>query len=108
MRHTAVILVALGLVTTYAGAQVMVAPPAQVALSDGGVPQAKEIRGKIKALDRANKSVTLEDGTTLTIPKAVKVTPTALQKGAMVTANYEVQDGQKVIISLEVWQLPKF
>ena len=83
-------------------------PPAQVALSDGGVPQAKEIRGKIKALDRAKKSVTLEDGTTLTIPKAVKVTPTALQKGAMVTANYEVQDGQKVIISLEVWQLPKF
>jgi uncharacterized protein DUF1344 len=108
MRHFAVILVALGLAGADAGAQVMVAPLTQVALSDSGVPQAKEIQGRIKALDRANKTVTLEDGTTLTIPKAVKVTPTALQKGAMVTANYEVQDGQRVIITLEVWPPSKF
>jgi hypothetical protein len=39
----------------------------------------------------------------LKFPKAVKLTPKALQEGAMVTANYEVQDGQKLIIALEVW-----
>jgi hypothetical protein len=108
MRHTAVILVAFGVAGTYACGQVMVASPTQAALSDSGLPEAKEIQGKLKRLDRAKKVVTFEDGITLAIPESVKITPTALQKGAMVTANYEVQDGQKVIITLDVWQPPKF
>ena len=103
MRYTVVMLLALGLAGEHAGAQVMPASPAPVALSDSGVPQAKDIQGKVKALDRAKKTVTLEDGTTLTIPTAVQVMPMALQTGAIITANYEVQDGQKVIIALDVW-----
>ncbi|HSB68318.1 MAG TPA: DUF1344 domain-containing protein [Candidatus Methylomirabilis sp.] len=103
MRQAILALVFLGLPGASAGAQMLPAPPAQVTLSDGGLPQAKAIQGTIKALDRAQKTLTLEDGTALTIPEAVKVTPGTLRKGAEVTAAYEEQDGLKVIIALDVW-----
>jgi hypothetical protein len=49
-------------------------PLAQVAPSDSVAPQAKELQGKVKILDRFEKTVTLEDGTKRMIPKSVKVT----------------------------------
>jgi hypothetical protein len=65
-------------------------------------PEAKEIQGTIKSVDRTKKTLTLEDGTTLTIPASVKVAPDALKQGAKVSATYEEQAGQRVVTSLHV------
>ena len=65
-------------------------------------PEAKEIQGTIKSVDRTKKILTLEDGTTLAIPASVKVAPDALKKGAKVSATYEEQGGQRVVTSLHV------
>jgi len=65
-------------------------------------PEAKEIQGTIKSVDRTKKTVTLEDGTTLAIPASVKVTPDALKEGAKVNATYVEQGGQRVVTSLKV------
>jgi Cu/Ag efflux protein CusF len=84
-------------------------PPAQnrpSAMEKAPLPstmsEAKEIEGTIQSVDRAKKTLTLEDGTTLTIPSAVQVAPNALKKGAKVRATYEEQDGKRVVTSLHV------
>jgi Protein of unknown function (DUF1344) len=102
MRHVVIVLVTLILTGAYAGAQITPAPSAQAVSSDSEIPQAQAVQGKIKALDRAKKTLTLEDGTTLTFPEYVKVTPVALRKGAMIRATYEEQGGQKLVTSIEV------
>lgn len=75
----------------------MQSPPAQPGATD-----AKEIQGTIKSFDRAKSTLTLEDGTTLTVPRSVQVAPSALKKGAKLSAKYEEQDGKKVVTSLRV------
>ena len=45
--------------------------------------------------------MTLDDGTTLTIPNSVKVAPNTL-KGAKVNATYEEKGGKRVVTSLRV------
>jgi len=65
-------------------------------------PEAKEIQGTIKSVDRTKKTLTLEDGTTLAIPATVNVAPDALKKGAKVNATYVEQGGQRVVTSLQV------
>lgn len=108
MRQAFTILVTLSMAGTYAWAQTMpttpnpVGPPAQVAPSDSVAPQAKEVQGKVKSLDRLRKTVTLEDGTKLLIPESIKITAGSLKKGAMVIATYEERDGQKVVTSILV------
>jgi hypothetical protein len=62
----------------------------------------KEVEGKIKTMDTSGKSVTLEDGTTLTIPDSLKAARGALREGAMVKATYEDRGGEKVVTSIEV------
>jgi Cu/Ag efflux protein CusF len=105
MKHVMVTLVGLALTGTYAGAQMTpapLAPPAQVSPSDFAMPQAQAVQGKIRTLDRVKKTLTLEDGTKLTFPEYVKVTPAALKRGAMISAIYEEQGGQKLVTSIEV------
>lgn len=102
MRQAVLVLVILLLSGGYAGAQIASAPSAQVVSTDFEVPQAQAVQGKIKALDRVTKTLTLEDGTTLTFGKYVKVTPAALRKGALIRATYEEQGGQKLVTSIEV------
>lgn len=103
MRQVFTVLVALSMAGSYAWAQTtpstpdQAGPPAQVAPSDSGAPEAKEVQGKVKSLDRSNK-----DGTKLMIPESIKVTPGALKKGAMIIATYEEKDGQKVVTSILV------
>lgn len=108
MRQAFTILVTLSMVGTYAWAQTMPTAPnpvgsqAHVAPSDSVAPQAKEVQGKVRSLDRSRKTVTLEDGTKLTIPESIKITSGSLKKGAMVIATYEEKDGQKVVTSILV------
>ena len=62
----------------------------------------KTIEGKVMAVDPSGKSVTLDDGTKLTIPESVKFSKADLKPGAAVKAAYEEKDGQKVLTHLEI------
>lgn len=78
-------------------------PPAmEKAPAQSTMPEAKEIQGTIRSVDRTKKTLTLEDGTRLAIPASVSVAPDALKKGTRVSATYEEKGGQKVVTSLHV------
>jgi len=71
--------------------------PAQPRMSNN-----EAIEGKIKSLDKSGESVTLEDGTTLTIPDSLKAARAILKEGAMLRATYQEKRGEKVATSLDV------
>jgi Cu/Ag efflux protein CusF len=107
MNRMMTTLIALAMVGSSAWAQMTPptqnqAPATDKAPAQSTMSEAKEILGTIKSVDEAKKTVTLEDGTTLTIPRSVKVAPTALKKGAKVSAKYEEQDGKRVVTTLRV------
>lgn len=62
----------------------------------------RQIEGPIKSVDPAGRLVILADGTELTLPATTSLPPGALMKGDIVKASYEVQGGQKVVMSLEL------
>ena len=76
-------------------------PPA-MGPAQPAAPMAKDVQGKIKTMDGSGKSVTLEDGTKLTIPESLRAARGGLKKGAMVKATYEEKGGDKVVTSIEV------
>ena len=105
MRQAIVALAILVLFGAYAGAQMtpsQPSSPAPVATSDSVIPEAQTVWGRVKALDGQKKTLTLEDGTKLTFPQNVKVTPVTLKEGAIVKAVFEEQGGLKVVTSIEV------
>jgi hypothetical protein len=63
-------------------------------------PAQKQIEGKVKHVHLAMQSVTLDDGTTLTIADRLRLRE--LAPGAMIRAAYEERHGEKFVISLEV------
>lgn len=63
---------------------------------------AAEVQGKIKSVDPSGRMVTLDDGTMLTIPPALKIEKQSLKPGANVKATYTEKDGQKVATALMV------
>ena len=60
----------------------------------------QRVEGTIKSV-RGN-TVTLEDGTELSIPSSVKVTKAQLKPGAQISAEYEERAGQKVAKSIQI------
>jgi len=67
-----------------------------------GVAVAGEVEGKIKSIDPATRSITLENGTHLMIPTGTVVEDhRLLQPGAEIRASFEEKDGQKVLKTLE-------
>jgi Cu/Ag efflux protein CusF len=65
------------------------------------IVSAADVQGKVKKWDAATQTITLEDGTQLTVPATVKESA-QLKEGAMVKASYEEKDGKKVISKIEV------
>jgi hypothetical protein len=61
-----------------------------------------EIQGKVKMWDSASNTLTLEDGTQISVPADVKVERDQLKAGANVKASYDDKDGKKTATSLEV------
>jgi hypothetical protein len=61
-----------------------------------------EIRGKVKSWDQSTNTLTLEDGTQISVPADVKVARDQLRTGANVKASYDDRDGMKTATSLEV------
>jgi hypothetical protein len=60
-----------------------------------------EIEGKVKSYDKATNTLTLEDGTQITVPASVKVDE-KVKAGAMVKAAFEEKDGKKTATAIEV------
>ncbi len=60
----------------------------------------KRVEGTIKSVQ--GSIVTLDDGTTLSIPSSVKVSRDQLKPGAMIVAEYEERGGQKVAKSVQI------
>jgi Cu/Ag efflux protein CusF len=61
-----------------------------------------EVQGKVKMWDAASNTLTLEDGTQISVPADVKVERDQLKAGANVKASYDDKDGKKTATSLEV------
>ena len=60
--------------------------------------QPTAVQGRIKSLDRSSNTMTLEDGTTLTIPESIGAT--GLVEGTRVIVTYKADGGQKVVTSV--------
>jgi Cu/Ag efflux protein CusF len=58
---------------------------------------AEEKQGKVKSIDRASQSFTLEDGTQLSVSDG---TLSELQPGEQVRAAYEVKGGKNLVIEM--------
>ena len=69
------------------------ASPAQEA------PKDKQVEGTIKMV--RGSTVTLEDGTQLSIPASVRVAQD-LKPGAQISAEYEERGGQKIATSIQI------
>ena len=62
---------------------------------------AQQVQGKVTAVDPAKGTLTLEDGTQLTIPRGAQLPPD-IKEGSIVKASFEEQSGQKVLTGVEV------
>lgn len=60
-----------------------------------------EVEGKVKNWDANTNTVTLEDGTTLSVPETFQERE-RIREGATVKASYEEKDGRKVVSKIEV------
>ena len=65
-----------------------------------GAAFAADVEGKIKSVDTAEKSFTLEDGTKVWIGDSVAIDK--LKEGSDVKASYEEKDGKNMATSIEV------
>jgi Cu/Ag efflux protein CusF len=65
-----------------------------------GAAFAADVEGKIKSVDAAEKSFTLEDGTKVWINDSVAIDK--LKEGSDVKASYEEKDGKNMATSIEV------
>src|SRR5262245_52241513 len=62
----------------------------------------QKVEGTVKSVGFRGGSVTLDDGTTLKIPKSVMVPKGQLKRGAKISAEYQEKGGQKVATSLQI------
>src|SRR5262245_7042590 len=89
----------------WAGAVSAQQAPAQQAPAPATAPPMaaeKTVEGKVKAVDQAKKQVTLEDGTTLTVPAGVAVEWTTIKPGSTVMVSYVEAGQQKTVRKLAV------
>jgi uncharacterized protein (AIM24 family) len=70
-----------------------------LALSVAGA-WAGEIEGKIQSLDTSDRTIVLDNGTTLSVAEGVSMD--MLRQGADVKVSYEERDGKNIATSVEV------
>jgi Protein of unknown function (DUF1344) len=68
----------------------------------GSAAWAADVEGQVKSVDANGRMITLEDGTTLTIPPTTRVDKNALKPGAKVKASFEEKGADKVVTSIQV------
>ena len=86
----------------WAGALSAQQAPAQTPAKAPALMSEKTVEGKVKAVDQAKKQVTLEDGTTLTVPPGVTVEWTTIKPGSTVMISYVEAGQMKTVRKLEV------
>ena len=64
-------------------------------------PSAQLVEGKVVALDPSGKTLTLDDGTELTVPAGAQLPPD-VKEGSIIRASFEEHAGQKVLIGVDV------
>ena len=64
-------------------------------------PSAQLVEGKVVALDPSGKTLTLDDGTELTVPAGAQLPPD-VKEGSIIRASFEEHAGQKMLIGLDV------
>ena len=92
------IVVLVGWVGAVSAQQAPAPAPAQ---APAAMPE-KTMEGKVKAVDQAKKQVTLEDGTTLTIPPGVQVEWMTVKPGSTVMISYVEAGRNKTVRKFEV------
>jgi hypothetical protein len=75
------------------------APAAPPATGETGQ---KMVEGKLKMADQGKKQITLEDGTTFTVPTTVQVAWAELKPGKTVLISYSEAGPQKSVKKVEV------
>lgn len=80
--------------------RVLAAISALVLMTSVGVANAAEGQGKIKSIDQAAMTLTLEDGTTYQLSKDVAVKD--LKAGQEVTVSFETKDGKHMADKVDV------
>jgi hypothetical protein len=95
------VLLTASLGITGAIAQAPKADPAQPkSMEPKSDKMSQKVEGTIKSV--RGSTVTLDDGTTLSIPSSVKVSKDKLKPGASISAEYEERGGQKVAKSVQI------
>jgi len=95
---SALVIIAVGtsLAQTPSGAQA----PAPQAPAPGLSGDVKQVEGTIQKVSGA--TLTLADGTQLTLPSSLSIRRDELKPGAAVKASYEEKSGQKMVTAIEV------
>jgi predicted phage tail protein len=71
-----------------------------VLVLSGAGAWAAEIEGKVSSVDRAGRTIVLDNGTTLSVVDDVLID--SLREGSEVKVSYEERDGKNVATSIEV------
>ncbi len=66
----------------------------------------KTVQGSIQSVHPAEKTLTLGDGTTLTIPPSIAHGPGIARRGAMVIATYYEEGNRKIVTSIQIESPP--
>jgi len=104
--HTSLPIVLL-LAAAVAAVPIGWAAPVQAQGAPQGAPQpgqmagAQQVEGKVAALDPSGKTLTLEDGTRLTVPAGAQLPPD-VKEGSIIRASFEEHAGQKVLTGVAV------
>lgn len=93
---------ALGVMLVSASIVAAQGSPAPAPAGKAAAAAKSEVRGKIKSVDPAGRTVLLEDGTRLMIPESVNVNQADLKPGATVKASVQEKGGQKVVTSIQL------
>ena len=67
-----------------------------------GLGDQKQMEGMIKSVGPSAQNIMLEDGTVLVLPESLAIRRSELKPGAVIRAQYEERDGQKVVTTITV------
>jgi hypothetical protein len=76
--------------------------PSQAPATSAPAAGEKMMEGKVKTVDQAKKEVTLEDGTSFTIPATVQVEWATITPGKTVAISYVEAGQQQMVRKVEV------
>ena len=95
-------LLIVALVGWVGAASAQTTTPAPAPPAAGSMAGEKTMEGKVKSVDQAKKQVTLEDGTSFTIPASVQVEWASITPGKTVSIHYTEAGQMKTVRKVDV------